>query len=155
MSPRWLSLAQSGRIHAQGLKLSKFGSLGPDNSDTFVSSPHQETISVIGTGQRREPSRTTPRPTSSAAVQRPVGRLRPRKGGANRPAAIQLGGGVNFRVGAVAGPFNREHMAGRPAKKLTFNGFHIGPGDERWSKLATHCTTSQPLEPAPLKGALN
>jgi hypothetical protein len=103
MSSRWLSLAQSGRIHAQGLKLSKFGSLGPDNSDTFVSSPHQETISVIGTGQRREPSRTTPRPTSSAAVQRPVGRLRPRKGGENRPAAIQLGGGVNFRAGAVAG----------------------------------------------------
>jgi hypothetical protein len=46
-------------------------------------------------------------------------------------------------------------MAGRPAKKLTFNGFHIGPGDERWSKLATHCTTSQPPEPARLKGALN
>jgi len=32
--PRCLPLAQ---IHAQRLKLSKFGSLEPDNSDTFVS----------------------------------------------------------------------------------------------------------------------
>ena len=39
INPRRLSLAQSGRIHAQGLNLSKFGSVGPDNSDTFVSSP--------------------------------------------------------------------------------------------------------------------
>ena len=37
--PRCLPLAQSTRIHAQRLKLSKFGSLEPDNSDTFVSSP--------------------------------------------------------------------------------------------------------------------
>ena len=35
--PRCLPLAQSTRIHAQSLKLSKFGSLEPDNSDTFVS----------------------------------------------------------------------------------------------------------------------
>src|ERR1700693_4085104 len=37
--PRCLPLAQSARIHGQRLKLSKFGSLEPDNSDTFVSSP--------------------------------------------------------------------------------------------------------------------
>jgi hypothetical protein len=37
--PRCLPLAQSARIHDQRLKLSKFGSLEPDNSDTFVSSP--------------------------------------------------------------------------------------------------------------------
>jgi hypothetical protein len=37
--PRCVPLAQSARIHGQRLKLSKFGSLEPDNSDTFVSSP--------------------------------------------------------------------------------------------------------------------
>jgi hypothetical protein len=37
--PRCLPLPQSARIHGQRLKLPKFGSLEPDNSDTFVSSP--------------------------------------------------------------------------------------------------------------------
>jgi uncharacterized membrane protein len=37
-----LPLAQSARIHAKRLKLSKFGSLEPDTSDTFVSSPPGE-----------------------------------------------------------------------------------------------------------------
>jgi len=47
-------------------------------------------------------SQISVRPTSRAGVQRSVRHLRPRKGGANRPAAIQLGGGLNVRAGAVA-----------------------------------------------------
>ena len=35
--PQGLPVAQSARIHAKRLKLSKFGSLEPDKSDTFVS----------------------------------------------------------------------------------------------------------------------
>ncbi len=37
--PRCLPAAQSAQIHAQRLKLSNLGSLEPDNSDTFASSP--------------------------------------------------------------------------------------------------------------------
>jgi len=37
--PRCLPGTQAARIHAQRLELSRFGSLEPDNSDTFVSSP--------------------------------------------------------------------------------------------------------------------
>jgi hypothetical protein len=39
MPPWCLPAAQSARIHAQRLKLSNLGSLEPDNSNTFVSSP--------------------------------------------------------------------------------------------------------------------
>src|SRR5271166_5886022 len=38
--PRYLPVAQSTRINAQRLKLSNLDSLEPDNSDTFVFSPH-------------------------------------------------------------------------------------------------------------------
>ena len=42
--PQGLPLAQSARIHAKRLKLSKFGSLEPENSDTFA---RNYTLSMI------------------------------------------------------------------------------------------------------------
>ena len=42
--PRYLPAAQSAQIRAKRLKLSNLGSLEPDNSDTFVLSPHHTTM---------------------------------------------------------------------------------------------------------------
>jgi hypothetical protein len=52
--PRCLPAAQSAQIHAKRLKLSNLGSLEPDNSDTFVSSPPEGAEMLTGVDPSRE-----------------------------------------------------------------------------------------------------